>query len=91
MTRRASRKLITTTAMVAEATELYMVDGDGRALREIVGQRIDGVIWGTQRVERKLLVQVLEIHIEASQSVEATAVLRGVCQFIEEMPYFVSS
>lgn len=88
--KRASRKVITTTEMVASATELY-IGGNSRMLREIVGQRVDGIIWGTQRVERQVLVAVLEIHIKECQSAEATAVLRGICQFIEEMPFFVPS
>lgn len=84
----SSRYTVVTTEMVASATEQYL-SGSARMLHLIVNQRVDGVIWGTQRAERKQIIQAIEIMLDKNPSADAAAALKILRQHILDLPFIV--
>lgn len=86
---RSSKRLVTTTEMVASAAYDYIRTGERQMLQRVLRQRVDGIIWGTQRYERQVFITLIDNQLKGNPSEEAKAALEVLKGMVDELEFIV--
>jgi hypothetical protein len=82
--------MMVSTDMIVQATIDYINDRDSPMFREVLGQRVDGIIAGAQKRERETILTLIQIQMNMATDPLVLAALQELTDMISSMPTFVS-